>query len=139
VVNKVCQSAFQGRLDLIYLRPINFILKILLSAVAVFVVARYLPGVKIDDYVSALLVALALAFLNTIVKPILTILTIPITVVTLGLFMLAINAFIILFAERLVDGFHVDGFWWALAFSLILSFVTGILNFLFGVNSADKD
>lgn len=75
-----------------------------------------------------------LAFLNTIVKPILTILTIPITVFTLGFFLLAINAFIIIFAGKLVSGFHVDGFWWALLFSLILSVFTGILNTLFGVN-----
>ena len=88
---------------------------------------------------SALMVAVVLAFLNTIVKPILTLLTIPITVVTLGLFLLAINAFIIIFAEKLVSGFHVDGFMWALFFSLILSVCTGILNMLFGVNDKDED
>jgi putative membrane protein len=81
------------------------------------------------------MVAVVLAFLNAIVKPILTVLTIPITVVTLGLFLLAINAFIIIFAEKLVKGFHVDGFWQALLFSLVLSLCTGILNALFGVKS----
>lgn len=86
---------------------------------------------------SALLVAVVLAFLNSIVKPILTMLTIPITIVTLGFFLLAINAFIIIFAEKLVSGFHVNGFWWALLFSLILSVCTGILNMLFGVNEED--
>ena len=86
---------------------------------------------------SALLVAVVLAFLNSIVKPILTMLTIPITIVTLGFFLLAINAFIIIFAEKLVSGFHVSGFWWALLFSLILSVCTGILNMLFGVNEED--
>lgn len=86
---------------------------------------------------SALLVAVVLAFLNSIVKPILTLLTIPITIVTLGFFLLAINAFIIIFAEKLVSGFHVSGFWWALLFSLILSVCTGILNMLFGVNEED--
>lgn len=64
-------------------------------------------------------------------------LTIPITIVTLGFFLLAINAFIIIFAEKLVSGFHVSGFWWALLFSLILSVCTGILNMLFGVNEED--
>jgi putative membrane protein len=88
--------------------------------------------------VSALLVAVVLAFLNTIVKPILTILTIPITVVTLGLFLLVINALIVIFAEHLVPGFHVNGFWWALAFSLILSLFTSVLNGLAGV-SKDKE
>lgn len=86
---------------------------------------------------SALLVAVVLAFLNSIVKPILTMLTIPITILTLGFFLLAINAFIIIFAEKLVSGFHVNGFWWALLFSLILSVCTGILNMLFGVNEDD--
>jgi putative membrane protein len=78
-----------------------------------------------------------LAFLNAIVKPVLTILTIPITIFTLGLFLLVINALIIIFAERLVSGFHVDGFLRALLFSLILSFCTGVLNMIFGVK--DKD
>ena len=83
------------------------------------------------------MVAVVLAFLNTIVKPVLTFLTIPITLFTLGFFLLAINAFIIIFAEKLVSGFHVQGFWWALVFSLIISVFTGILNLVFGVN--DKD
>jgi len=79
-----------------------------------------------------------LAFLNAIVKPILTVLTIPITVLTLGLFLLAINAFIIIFAEKLVQGFHVKNFGWALLFSVILSVFTGILNALFGVNKKEE-
>ncbi|WP_396127456.1 phage holin family protein [Aurantibacillus circumpalustris] len=101
--------------------------------------AKILPGVTLDDYLSALMVAIVLAFLNTIVKPILTVLTIPITVVTLGLFLLVINAIIIIFAEKLVSGFQVDGFLTALIFSLILSVFTGILNALFGVNEKRED
>ncbi len=80
------------------------------------------------------MVAVVLAFLNAIVKPILTILTIPITILTLGLFLLVINALIIIFAEKLVHGFRVEGFGWAILFSLVLSLFTGILNMLFGVN-----
>lgn len=91
------------------------------------------PHITVDSYTTTLLVAIVLAFLNTIVKPILTILTIPITLFTMGLFLLAINAFIILFAEKLVTGFHVQNFWWALLFSLILSICTGILNSVFGI------
>ncbi|MCC6371597.1 MAG: phage holin family protein [Bacteroidia bacterium] len=117
----------------------NFILKIIISAVAVFIIASYLPGVTVDDYVAALKVAVVLAFLNAIVKPILTVLTIPITIFTLGFFLLAINAFMIIFAEKLVQGFHVKDFWWALLFSLILSILTGILNALFGVNKKSED
>lgn len=85
------------------------------------------------------MVAIVLAFLNTILKPVLTILTIPITVVTLGLFLLVINAFIIICAEKLVKGFAVDGFLTALFFSLILSLCTGILNMLFGVNKDEEE
>jgi putative membrane protein len=103
------------------------------------VVAHYLPHVKVDDYLSALMVAVVLAFLNTIVKPILTVLTIPITIFTLGFFLLAINAFIIIFADKLVPGFQVEGFWWALLFSLILSICTGILNAVVGVNKKDEE
>jgi putative membrane protein len=113
----------------------NFLARIIVSALSVVIVAYILPGVKVDGITSALLVALVLAFLNAIVKPVLTILTIPITVVTLGLFLLAINAFLILFAEKLVQGFHVSGFWSALFFSIILSVISGILNMIFGVNS----
>ena len=116
----------------------NFILRLCVSALAVFGAAWLLPGVTVDDFWSAILVAIVLAFLNTIVKPVLTILTIPITIVTLGLFLLVINALIIIFAERLVPGFHVSGFLAALVFSLILSLFTGIMNAIVGVNG-DKD
>jgi putative membrane protein len=108
------------------------------SALAVFIVANVLPGVQVDDNLAALMVAVVLAFLNSIVKPLLTILTIPITILTLGLFLLAINAIIIILAEKLVNGFHVQGFWWALLFSLALSLCTGILNMLFGVNKEEE-
>lgn len=88
---------------------------------------------------SALMVAIVLAFLNTIVKPILTLLTIPITIFTLGLFLLVINAIIILLVGKLVNGFHVNGFLPALLFSIILSLCTGILNMLFGVNNKEEE
>ena len=103
------------------------ILRFLLTSLAVVLAAYVLPGVSVDDYGSALIVALVLAIANVIVKPILIVLTIPITVLTLGLFLLVINAIIILLVDYLVPGFEVDGFWWALAFSLILS----VLNSMF--------
>lgn len=114
----------------------KFILNILVSAVAVLFTAWLLPGVQVTDFVSALLVAIVLAFLNTVVKPILTILTIPITFFTLGFFLLVINAGMILLASKLIPEFHVSGFWWALLFSLILSLVTSILNAFVG--NSDK-
>lgn len=128
----------------------NFIIKLLISAVAVLITAYFLDGVtignnqfyssnspEINRFTTALLVAMVLAFLNTIVKPILTILSLPITIFTLGLFLLVINALIILFADKLVDGFKVDGFWTALWFSLVLSLVSSFLN-LFNKKEDDK-
>lgn len=102
-----------------------------------FVIAKYLPGVYLDGYKAALMVAVVLAFLNAIVKPILTILTIPITIFSLGLFLLVINAIIIIFAEKLVTGFKVDGFLTAIYFSIILSISSGILNAIFGLNNKE--
>ena len=99
----------------------NGIIRFLLSGVAVLLTAYLLPGVHVDHYGYALLAALLISLANVIVKPILIILTIPITILTLGLFLLVINALIILLVDFLVPGFTVDGFWWALAFSLILS------------------
>ena len=116
----------------------KFLANILISAVAVVITAKLLPGIKLDGFVAALLVAVVLAFLNTVVKPILTILTIPITFFTFGFFLLVINAAIIILADKLIDEFHVRNFWWALLFSLILSLITSILNGVFG-NNLPKD
>jgi putative membrane protein len=112
----------------------NWIIRFLLNGLAVFLAAYLLPNVDVDGYGTALLVALILSIANIIVKPILIILTIPITIVTLGLFLLVINAIIILLVDYLVNGFYVDGFWWALLFSLILS----IFNSLFDDLTKDK-
>jgi putative membrane protein len=104
------------------------IIRFLLSGLAVLLTAYLLPGVTVEGYGYALLVAVILSLANFIVKPILVILTIPITIITFGLFLLVINALIILLVDYLIlSGFQVDGFWWALAFSLILS----IFNSLF--------
>lgn len=109
----------------------NFILRLLVSAVAVLLTAWLLPGVAIQSFGYAIIVALILALLNLIIKPILIFLTIPITIVTLGLFLLVINALMILLASEIVSGFYVDGFWWALLYSLILS----LFSYLFGLRS----
>ncbi|WP_340077799.1 phage holin family protein [Leptobacterium sp. I13] len=105
----------------------KFILKTLLSAIAVVVLSEVLPGVSVDTYWTAIIVALVLSLLNVIVKPILVILTLPVTIVTLGLFLLIINAIIIIFADKLVGGFSVSTIWWAVIFSLLLSFFQSIL------------
>ncbi|WP_378181901.1 phage holin family protein [Aquimarina sp. SS2-1] len=105
----------------------KFLIKMILSAIAVLVLAEILPGVGIDNYVSALIVAVLLAILNTIVKPLLVILTLPVTILTLGLFLLVINAAIILIADHFVSGFSVNGWLWAIVFSVLLSLFQSIL------------
>lgn len=104
----------------------NFLIRLILSAVAVLVCAYILPGAEVDGFINALVVAGVLAILNVLVKPVLVILTIPITIVTLGLFLLVINTILVMLASWLVPGFTVDGFWWALLFSVILSIVNSI-------------
>ena len=105
----------------------KFILRLLLTALAVIILAKFLPGIGVDTYWTAVIVALVLGILNFIVKPILILLTLPVTIITLGLFLLIINAIIILLADSMVDGFSVDSIWWALLFSLLLSFLQSIL------------
>lgn len=85
-----------------------------------------MPGVTIDDVLTAVLLAVVLSVLNMFIKPLLILLTLPITIFTLGFFLLVINAAIILMASSIVKGFHVEGFWWAMLFSVFLSIVTSI-------------
>ncbi len=106
----------------------NSIIKLLLTAVAVLIISSLLGGVSVDGYSSAIIVALVLAVLNLFVKPILVILTLPITIVTLGLFLLVVNAIIILLAGKLIGGFSVDGIWTAILFSILLSILQSILH-----------
>jgi putative membrane protein len=96
-------------------------LKLILTALAVIVLANLLPGVTVDGYGTALIVALVIAILNMFVRPLLIFFTLPATIVTLGLFLFVINAAIILLADNLVSGFAVSGFFVALIFSILLS------------------
>ena len=105
----------------------RFIFKIIISSLAVLATAWLLPGVDLKDYLTALLVALVLSIFNAIVKPVLIFLTIPATIFTFGLFLLVINAIIILLVDYVVPGFSTDSFWWALLFSIIVSVITSIL------------
>ena len=106
----------------------GFIIKLLLTGVAVVLASYFLPGVHVSGFGTALIVALVLAVLNAILRPILVLLSLPITILTLGLFLLVINALIILLADSLIAGFEVDGFIWALIFSLVLSVITYIID-----------
>lgn len=106
----------------------NGLIRFLLSGLAVMLTSYLLQsGVHVEHYGYALLVAIVISLANVIVKPILILFTIPITIVTLGLFLLVINAVIILLVDYLVPGFQVDGFWWALGFSLILSIFNSMI------------
>lgn len=106
----------------------SFIIKWILSAIAVLIGAYILPGVAVESFWAALIVAIILALMNATLKPLLIILTIPITVVTLGLFLLVINAVIILLIDAIIAGFHVSGFWWALLFSLVISILGALFD-----------
>ncbi|WP_109695790.1 phage holin family protein [Chitinophaga deserti] len=114
---------------------LGIIIRLLVTALAALLTAYLLPGVKLQDFTTALLLAIVLGLLNLIVKPILVILTLPVTVVTLGLFLLVINALIVLWASSLVKGFKVDSFWWALLFSVVLSLIS---SFMMSLGPEDK-
>lgn len=112
----------------------KIIINLLVTALIVFLLANFLPGIHVDGFGSSIIVVIVLAILNFLVKPILQIITIPITILTLGLFLFVINALIILLCSSLVGGFTVDGFWPALLFSLVLSIVQSIVG---GLTSND--
>ncbi len=106
----------------------KIILHWFLRAVAVLITAYLLPGVILESFFVALVVAVVLGFFNTILRPILVVLTLPINILTLGLFTFVINAVLVLLASNVVPGFHVSGFLTALLFSVILSVISGVLN-----------
>ena len=108
----------------------RFLLKLLVTSLAVFFSAYILDGVYLNGFPTAILVALLIGFLNAFLKPILILLTIPITLITFGLFLLVINAIIIMLADYALPGFTVDSFFTAVLFSIIVSIITWILEAL---------
>lgn len=109
----------------------NFIIKLFISSIVVFSLSYFLPGVHVTSIVAALWVAIVLGLLNTFLKPVLVFLTIPVTLFTLGLFLLVINAMIVLICDYFIPEFQVDGFITALLFSVLLSVSQSILNKIF--------
>ncbi len=106
----------------------KFIIRLLITAAVAYGLSMILtPHVRINSFVTALIFALVLAILNAIVKPILVILTLPITVITLGIFLLVINVLMILLADKFVSGIHIEGFLWAFIFGLLLSIISSAL------------
>jgi len=104
----------------------KIIVQWLVNFLAIIVFAYVLPGIKIESFYVALVAAVILGLLNTLLKPIILVITLPINILTLGLFTLVINALMVMFAAMLVPGFMVASFWWALLFGLIIS----VVNFL---------
>lgn len=117
----------------------KFLLKWFVSTVALLVVVYIFPGVSSQDFLSTIVTALVLGLLNTFFKPILHILSLPITILTLGLFTLIINAFIFYLAANMVHGFHVAGFWSAFGAALIYSIVTFLINSLIFSDKNERD
>ncbi len=99
----------------------KIIIRIFITALLVLLIAHFMKGVTVDEFTTAITVAIVLALLNFFVKPVLVLFTLPVTFFTLGLFLLVINAIIILLCDHFVDGFKVDTFWTATLFSIILS------------------
>ncbi len=112
----------------------KLLLRILITAVLVLFISNYMDGVSVANFTTSVIVAIVLGLLNIFIKPILVLLTLPVTIFTLGLFLLVINAVVILLCTEIVGGFEVDTFWTALLFSIVLSILQSIMNGLIGDN-----
>ena len=110
----------------------QFLANLIVQSLAVIITARFLPGVHIDGYVTAITVAVALAIVNMLIKPLLIILTLPLTILTLGLFTFVINGLLVLLVSQFVPGFRVDGLLTAIIFSLILALLGAVLRSITG-------
>ena len=115
----------------------KFLLKTLVTSVAVLIAAFLLSGVSVDNTITAVLVAVVMGLLNSFIKTILIVLTIPITVFTFGLFLLFINVLIVKWTSEIVHGFKVKDWWAALMFSIIVSLVTSIIEGLIGKKESE--
>jgi putative membrane protein len=106
----------------------NLLVRLLINGVVIYYLSSVFEGVHVNDFMTAIIVTLVLAILNTFIKPLLLILTLPITILTLGLFSLVINTIVMLITANLITGFEIDGFINAFYFSLVLSILGWIIN-----------
>ena len=107
----------------------RFLFRLLINVVAILIIAYILPGlIRVDGFLAALVAAILLGIVNTIIRPILVILTFPLTLLSFGLFLLVINGLMLWLVSALVSGFHVNGFWGALLGSILISIVSWILS-----------
>ena len=113
----------------------TLILVWILNAVALLVVAYILPGITVASFGSALIAAIVLGLLNMLLKPLLILMTLPLTLLTLGLFLFVINALLFWLAGSMLKGFEVHGFWWAFAGAIVYSILTTLLAGLIPVSS----
>lgn len=104
---------------------------LLINSLAVFFTAYLLQGVHVKNFLTAVGVAIVLAIVNTLVKPLIILLTLPLTILTLGLFIIVINALMLMLVDALIDGMKIKSFGWAVIFSIVLSIVNGLLHWLF--------
>ena len=109
----------------------SILLKWLLMTVAIMITAYVLPGVSVQTFGAALVTALVLGLINAVLRPILLVLTFPLTIITLGLFIFVLNGLLVLLASALVSGFSVVNIWWAILFSMIFSVVSFVLQQIF--------
>lgn len=106
----------------------RILVKILLATLAVLITAHLLPGVMLDSIWTAVVVAVILGIVNAVLRPLLVLLTLPVTVVTMGLFLFVVNALMVLLVDAIVPGFSVAGFWWAMLFSVVVSLIGWFLD-----------
>lgn len=114
----------------------DFLLRWLITTAAVLVATRIVPGINYDKPVDLIVATLVLGILNAVLRPLLTLLALPLVLLTLGLFYFIINALLLYFVGSVVSGFHVDSFWTAFWGGLVISFISLVLNSLTGVGNA---
>ncbi|MDX1617737.1 MAG: phage holin family protein [Balneolaceae bacterium] len=104
---------------------------LLINSVAVYFTAKLLDGVKIESFLSAVVVAVLLALVNTFIRPVIVFFTLPLTILTLGLFIFVINAMMLMLVDALIDSFEIKSFSWAVIFSIVLSILNALLFWIF--------
>lgn len=110
----------------------QILIQLIINALIVYLGAIILPGIHIDDFLTAILVAIMIALFNVSIKPIMTLLTWPITFLTLGFFLFILNGLLILLIAKIVPGFQIDSIWWGILFNIFISIVGSILPFTLG-------
>jgi putative membrane protein len=107
----------------------KFVVRLLITAAVTYGLSMVLsPHIMIDSYLTALIFSLVLAFLNALIKPLLILLTLPLTILTLGIWLLILNVFMVMLAGKFVSGIHIGGFFWALIFAVLLSLLSSVLS-----------